>query len=287
MLKKIIPIYIHCWGGLGSQLYAWALYLDIERKFPKRRINLVLHSSGVTQRLPEHLFSNKKDNLISKDDFKYGQEIYNGKSPFFMSSKIFLKRISKLLGIFAEANTTNEFEILKPTLIAVRGHYSQRKISDYSLQEIIRELKNHESSQEKNLILHSNTALHYRLGDLLTDGIKNYMSPEHMRNFVNEISKIWNISTIDVYSDSPTSVKNMLINLDLEINVKDTGPINVICSATKYKYFIGTNSKITIWIILIRLFNDIESYNAIPFQMKGEIEIFYPNIMTFRNFVYF
>ena len=89
-----------------------------------------------------------------------------------------------------------------------------------------------------------------------------------MRNFVSEISKIWNISNIDVYSDSPNSVKNMLTNLDLEINVKDTGPINVICSATKYKYFIGTNSKITIWIILIRLFNDIESYNAIPFQMK-------------------
>lgn len=287
MLKKIIPIYIHCWGGLGSQLFAWALYLDIERKFPKRRINLVLHSSGVTRRLPEYLFSNKKNNLISIDDFKSGQKIYNDKTPFFISSKILLKRISKLLGIFAEANTTNEFEILKPTLIAVRGHYSQRKISNYSLEEIIRELKNHESSQEKNFILHSNTALHYRLGDLLTDEIKNYISPVHMRNFISEISKIWNISHIDVYSDSPDSVKNMLTNLDLEINVNDTGPINVICSATKYKYFIGTNSKITIWIILIRLFNDIESYNAIPFQMKGEIEIFYPNIMTLKNFVCF
>ena len=111
MLKKIIQIYIHCWGGLGSQLFAWALYLDIERKFPKRRINLVLHSSGVTRRLPEYLFSNKKNNLISIDDFKSGQKIYNGKTPFFISSKILLKRISKLLGIFAEANTTNEFEI--------------------------------------------------------------------------------------------------------------------------------------------------------------------------------
>ena len=156
--------------------------------------------------------------MISIDDFKSGQKIYNGKTPFFISSKILLKRILKLLGIFAEANTTNEFELLKPTLIAVRGHYSQRKISNYSLEEIIRELKNRESSQEKNLFLHSNTALHYRLGgDRVTDMMQNYhknVSIGYYKQALTLIEFNPDEYNILVFSDRMDQCKQLLKELD-------------------------------------------------------------------------
>ena len=48
-----IPLRVHCWGGLGSQLYALAVAYDLQRKYPKRKIKLLLHTGGVTKRVSE------------------------------------------------------------------------------------------------------------------------------------------------------------------------------------------------------------------------------------------
>ena len=61
---------IHSWGGLGSQLFALSLIFDLVRKFPKKRIELIHHTAGVTRRLFEVDFMlNSKTELVVKDDF--------------------------------------------------------------------------------------------------------------------------------------------------------------------------------------------------------------------------
>jgi len=52
------PIRVHCWGGLGSQLFGWSLYEDLQIRYPSRRIHVYLHQGGVTQRPSEidHVF---------------------------------------------------------------------------------------------------------------------------------------------------------------------------------------------------------------------------------------
>ena len=72
-----MPIRIHCWGGLGSQLYAWALFERLSIRFPKRKLRLVLHTSGVTRRASDlnDLFS--VDELITLDDFVHPKKLGN------------------------------------------------------------------------------------------------------------------------------------------------------------------------------------------------------------------
>ena len=50
MLSMLPAIKIHIWGGLGSQLYALALKIDLQKKFKTRKVVLVFHNSGVTRR---------------------------------------------------------------------------------------------------------------------------------------------------------------------------------------------------------------------------------------------
>ena len=54
MVLQLVPsIKVHCWGGFGSQLFALALCNELKTKFPTRKLILILHSSGVSKRVPE------------------------------------------------------------------------------------------------------------------------------------------------------------------------------------------------------------------------------------------
>ena len=53
MILKSLTLRVHCWGGLGSQLFALAHAYELRKKFPKRKIMLFLHTSGVSERFSE------------------------------------------------------------------------------------------------------------------------------------------------------------------------------------------------------------------------------------------
>ena len=83
MLSKI-PIKLHCWGGLGSQLYAWALCERLANRFPKRRILLILHTDGITRR------DSELDNLFSSSELMHVNDFVDSESNSF--SKKFLEQ---------------------------------------------------------------------------------------------------------------------------------------------------------------------------------------------------
>ena len=64
---------IHCWGGLGSQLFAWAVVEQCLLEKPNRRITLVLHTSGVTQRSSELSALAKIVEIVQVTDFKLNE----------------------------------------------------------------------------------------------------------------------------------------------------------------------------------------------------------------------
>ena len=65
-----LPISIHCWGGLGSQLFTWAMAEKIAKEYPRRKIKLVLHSSGVTKRDSSVDFLSQKYQIVNINDFQ-------------------------------------------------------------------------------------------------------------------------------------------------------------------------------------------------------------------------
>ena len=67
MRIRLYPnIYIHCWGGLGSQLFAWILMAETKEKFKHRRVKLVMHESGITLRKSE--ISSFQEEFFDSDD---------------------------------------------------------------------------------------------------------------------------------------------------------------------------------------------------------------------------
>ena len=66
--------HIHCWGGLGSQMYAWALLERLQNKYPNRKFKLVFHTGGVTKRLPdlEPLFMQSEKDFVQ--DFESNEK---------------------------------------------------------------------------------------------------------------------------------------------------------------------------------------------------------------------
>ena len=65
-MKRLV---IHCWGGLGSQLYAWAMAEMVQTKYPRRKIEIVFHSSGVTKRYSDLNFLRSVFNIKFRDDY--------------------------------------------------------------------------------------------------------------------------------------------------------------------------------------------------------------------------
>ena len=130
---------VHCWGGLGSQLYALALYLRLSELYPRRQIEIVFHTGGVTQRSSDLEFLFPKARVIQD----FSTKIYMEKNGAVMlpssigtQLRIYLKRALLALGFLASLNNEKDFHSLKPWVIAIRGHYSDLRIAPAVVREI-------------------------------------------------------------------------------------------------------------------------------------------------------
>ena len=138
-----LPINIHVWGGLGSQLFALALVEDLAQKFPKRSLRMIFHTGGVTYRkldiaplLSEYKFFVKDDYASHSVSRATGRPVNNISSKV-TQSKIFLKKLAFFLGFSRALDSDQDFQRCKPWIISVRGHYTYRVISPYSIERII------------------------------------------------------------------------------------------------------------------------------------------------------
>ena len=252
---KFLNLKIHCWGGLGSQLYALAVASSLQVKFKRRRISLVLHTSGVSKRFVELDF-------IKNLPFEVNQ-VYDF-SPSTRSEpettelkelpfKKFVKSALYFTRFVCTANTDSEFVKVRPWTLELRGHYSERSIEPSFYEYLLLKIKERigDLSVSRNAI-----SIHYRMGDLLQLTNKSVYPVEKIVEKVNELTETNNYSKIIVYSDSPKNVEDALISAGLNKNfiVRDVDTIDVISECASSEYFIGTNSKVSLWIVNIRRF---------------------------------
>lgn len=259
-------IRVHCWGGLGSQLYCLALAIDLLDRFPFRKVHILFHTGGLTHRKLE--LSEFPDNVSYSiiEDFT---KSFNTNAKNFTSSfnlkKTFKKLISKL-GLIGAVNTTLEFKSLKPWVVSIRGHYSHRLICDSTVEQMdclldlayrINSVKNY----NKSLV-----AIQYRCGDLLTKKKSSIVQVDKILSILNDLKKLEKLYSVDVFSDSNQNELDNLLSILKPLNIRytESTPLNTIYQIRDYNFFIGTNSKITIWAIIFRLKDDIKSTNYCP-----------------------
>ena len=280
-----IPLKIHCWGGLGSQLYAWALFERLQKRFPQRNVQLILHSDGVTRRISEldKLFS--EEELFSVDDFKNGADLQTGaaRSSIRIPSKYRIskfglfcfkitKRVLMKLGFVSICSTEFEFTQVRLWAISVRGHYSKLKISS----ETFALMKSRTSAFqlyyfEPEEEIQESIAVHFRLGDLLELDSKRPIEAKRISTCIAMLNK----KDIFVLSDSPeTALKRLSLLLQSSnLTIKNYNIWDTIKFLISVDTFIGSPSKISEWVTAIRIFDSSnKKLNFLPLEMKSQME---------------
>lgn len=257
MLFRIhFPIRIHCWGGLGSQFYALSTAFQIKERFPKRRIILSLHTGGVTKRSSEiNSFLNGLFEIETIDDFTKSVHTESRKSTLRqivqINFRLLFRKILIKTGFLTQANTEDEFRNIRPWVLSLRGHYFYRLApsSFYSfLLEILSVYRKPKNSDDSIL------AVHYRMGDLLKLPEKSIFPVDKLISEVNKVTiNHPNISVV-VYSDSIIEVRQTLesAGFSQKFRVSDAPTPQVIGECLDADFFIGTNSKVSLWIVNLR-----------------------------------
>jgi hypothetical protein len=281
--KFNLPVKVHCWGGLGSQLFALALIYDLMQKWTKRRFILIQHTSGVSLRNSELTFIKMKNLEFREiDDFsvltkKMDSQLSLNFSKLKLSIKKMLKNFIISLGFYSTANNYKESMNLKPWLVILRGHYSNRPVSknfiNYFLDHFIRDNLNKEFKPKT-------IALHYRLGDLITLYSKNPVSFDYILSKINDIIGKNGDYVLEVFSDSPLEARRRIetYSLNLKITYVSSTTIKVIQKCVYAEYFIGTNSKVSYWISLFRENLNLADKTFCTFETKS-----YKNDLLFKN----
>jgi hypothetical protein len=257
-----IPLKIHCWGGLGSQLYALSTAYDLKIKYPKRRIKLILHTGGVTKRLPELDFiSNIDFEIIQINDFRTQDEEFKNK---IESNKIRLRRFSirtlYFFNFIVSANSNLDFDKVRPWTFSTRGHYFNREVSTRFYSYLLKHIQIEKKPLNRSTF---EIAIHYRMGDLLNLSTKSITPANKITDIITQIKKGSENLNINVYSDSPQIAKETLFNAGLtdRFQVNDLPTIGVIRACIDANYFIGTGSKVSLWIVNIRRYMGETDHN--------------------------
>lgn len=257
-LWRLFPLSIHCWGGLGSQLYALNLAFRISDKFPLRTLRIVFHTSGVTRR-PLELnesaipFSHKViDDFRFKDTPKMKS---SGRSAFIGFSKLFLTK----LGLLAQADCEQQLENLSRWVIHIRGHYSYLDVAPKELSQIGQTIGIFQNLE----LAPSICRIHLRLGDLLTLAEKQPINPISLQQVIMQISANSSNTKFQVYSDSDKQdvdkyFADMIHQPNYTVLSADTKTVIRQCVVSEF--FIGSNSKISNWICAFRMQIGLHSF---------------------------
>lgn len=250
-----MKIKVHSWGGLGSQLFTLAVIYEITKKMPRRKIDLVHHTAGVTKRFFElESMLNSKFNLKVVNDYKeIKNQTRNYKKRILKKYLVIVvKFILNVARLSINLDTTPNLNRIKPWTLEVRGHYSKRHIENIFLDECIKYFNNYAVNTEG---ISDALTVHYRLGDLLTITEKSYIDPHHVIESIAEVKKIYPLKRVIIYSDSVEEAKVKLEKIhDIfnVVNFMDSPTQSVIQSCINSSFFLGTNSKVSIWIVKIR-----------------------------------
>ena len=263
MLSFLPPLRIHVWGGLGSQLFGVSVAHDLSNRFPGRKIKVVLHTSGVTHRVPEVIRLFPAFEYEIRDDYS-GERLSENSSGRALrdSFRALLKKSMRVLFFLQTANDDDGFSRVKMWTLSLRGHYSYRSITHefYDLLEkSIREVKGINSVDQKSICV-----IHYRLGDLLELQEKNPIPVEMIFDELEKARHKLFFTNVVIFSDSPKVALERFSKFDAEkVSAPEANTFEVMANSIRAGYFIGTSSKISFWIAGIRT-SIFESSSSLP-----------------------
>lgn len=258
MALKIRPsMRVHSWGGLGSQLYALNFIFNTRAKFPNKKFVLIQHTSGFTLRRADLDFLDVPYIKIKEKDDFYKPSSSTG--PKKINVKVLLKKIIKKklssTGVYLFDEVFEEPTKIYKRTLGIRSSYTKAIINENLLDYLIEKFT---SGFKSNNYKSNSLAIHYRLGDLLELQVKPISSPDLIVEKIVQILQFNKIESVNVYSDSIDEAKDRLdfSNFDFQVNFVECSPFEVLSQCFSSDYFIGTGSKISIWVYRLREFDN-------------------------------
>lgn len=245
-----LTLKIHCWGGLGSQLLALNYYLRVQELNPRKRIILVLHTGGITARNSEIDFLSNRINLLKVDDYRADS---NDKQSHASSSKpifYFLKAFIKSLANYFRFVITDDKKVLKVKswTFSVRCTYTSNILRKQDTVHMANILGIASNSLEPNFI-----GVHYRMGDLPTLKPSALVPLNSISEVINDLVKDGAvIDKVRIYSDSIVENFNLQLPKEIDTEWKSVDTLQTISELSKAQYFIGTSSKVSLWVAIFR-----------------------------------
>ena len=273
MLSKFRPpLRIHVWGGLGSQLYAWSLYLELSERFPRRKLLLVFHNSGVTKRDPEIARYFGAESVQIVFDFKaeaVKAPSINVKGHRERSARRYLAICLTRIGFLSSCDDIKSVSDLKPWVCEIRGHYSYRRIPVTSAITIHNVLIGKTSMSSALDFI----GVHDRLGDLLSLESKGPVAAESVINAVDTALLKNHSGNIRVFSDSIEVAIARLQTLSefAEVEFCEGDARSAISELLHSRCFVGTSSKISIWIVIFRNYLDADTESLMPRNLRENL----------------
>jgi hypothetical protein len=277
IIRWLPSLRIHSWGGFGSQLYVAYLIIRIQQKFPKRRIKVIIHTSGVTARSQEFDFSPLNVSVVTVDDFSRKQETTTlqrntkVKRVFWLYFKEVSKFFLEYSRLQVSANDESSFLRIWMGTLTTRGHYTGLKRNESALESLYALLSSNVQVNSSNLIW-GVTSIHFRLGDLLSLEGKHPVSASRVEDLISKygLSK----TPLYIFSDSErihfeSHSENSECWKAAEYN--RLPPIDTLLRCVNSENFIGTTAKLSLWIAIFRstLFNRV---SFLPNELRWSIE---------------
>jgi len=247
---KTPTLRIHCWGGLGSQLQALSFYLMVQSKFPNRNLQLILHTGGITERLSEIDFVSDRINLVSIHDFKNKVEKTNVNFLFRFNLRSIFKNLARNIFDYSRFVITNENRVMAimPWTTQVRCSYSNIKLSSDLIKNLGEIVKFPTKKIDNNFI-----GVHLRIGDLAALKPKSLVDTSTINKLINNLDQKEKIlNKVIVYSDSELNLDSFSSLIGFTIQLRNIDTINTIFDLTGPRVFIGTNSKVSLWVAIFR-----------------------------------
>jgi hypothetical protein len=280
------PIRIHIWGGLGSQLFAWALLFDLKKRYPHRRFIVVFHNGGVTLRAPELNEYIQDCGIEVVNDFQINE---SNQTLALLSVRIgrictfSMRLLGRSLGFIADANTDENFNRVKPWVVSLRGHYSRRRVTNETSNFIFSCLFS--KIKDQDIELPKIPTIHIRLGDLEYLRTKSPLSIERVINGLRESCVDQTIpNRFQIFSDSPDLAMSRLNSSipEIDFTSSDLLPRETIYCLAESVLFVGAPSKISEWVTVFRHYMGKGSSTWLPMEMKNQIETVLGNTLTIR-----
>ena len=231
----------------------------------------VFHSSGITSRsieIPSSLLRNI--DVEFSDDFIPNQALRTGNAPRKLTAlaKKVIAFLLDVLGLLSRFEKDSDFNRVRPWLLMVRGHYTNLVLTEDELSWISHELnlvspRNFKMSQNK-------VAIHFRLGDLLHLDSKTYVPVERITSALEQVSTHGRLS---IYSDStPAEVKKVTGShlSSYQLVFLNVGTLEAMRECIEANHFLGTNSKISLWIALFRIHSNLGESTFLPLDLARQ-----------------